>query len=149
MSDNLLRLIPTDPEYVPPLPAQGNARRALAALFPQAEQIAVRTTPTIEFVDPGGNFERICCPNCGAELDVAWWHAAMDHAYAIGFTRLIVETPCCRWAGSLNDLTYEWPAGFARFVLEARNPNGTLDQDSLIRLSRIVGHDLHVIWTHY
>ncbi len=46
----------------------------------------------------------------------------MTTAHETAFGALGVTTPCCTSQTTLNDLVYDWPAGFARFVLEARNP---------------------------
>jgi hypothetical protein len=46
----------------------------------------------------------------------------MDASYRSAFEDLAVRTPCCHTDTTLNELDYDWPAGFARFVLEARNP---------------------------
>src|SRR5262249_13741059 len=59
---------------------------------------------------------------CERELDKEWFGKAMDRAYEKKNWDLTIKLPCCGKGSSLNDLKYEWPAGFARFVLEARNP---------------------------
>jgi hypothetical protein len=59
-------------------------------------------------------------------------------------------TPCCGSRVSLNDLRYEWPAGFARLVLEAWNPNVTrLDEEEVSKLEEVLGAPLRIIWTRY
>lgn len=70
----------------------------------------------------------------------------MDAAYASHFADLTTTTPCCGASGSLNDLHYEWPAGFARFTLEALNPNADLDDQHLLTLESILGCPVRVIW---
>ena len=106
-------------------------------------------TERVEFVDQGGNFEGVYCPVCGADLG-EWWPAAMDRAHAGHFADLAVTAPCCGAALSLNDLRYEWPAGFARFVLEAMNPGvPDLPATTLAELEQRLGAPLRVIWAHY
>ncbi len=74
----------------------------------------------------------------------------MEAAETHAFAQLDVTMPCCGRAGSLNDLRYDWPMGFARFVLSARNPNlPELPPEALRRLVQIVGCELRVIWAHY
>ncbi len=74
----------------------------------------------------------------------------MDDAFKVRFTALAVTTPCCGANVSLNDLNYEWPAGFARFVLEAMNPGvGDLATAEIAALAEIVGSPLRRIWAHY
>jgi len=44
----------------------------------------------------------------------------MEEVAAAGFIELSVRTPCWGGEGSLNDLVYRQPSGFARFVVEVR-----------------------------
>ncbi len=125
MSDSVFKFVPMDPQFQPTV---GNARRAerlLLSLFPQA---AVRSvaSPTVTFIDSGGNPAGVRCPACGADLG-QWWRGAMDVAASTQFAELEVRLPCCRQRVSLNDLRYGWPAAFARFVLEIEH----LDEDGL------------------
>src|SRR5258708_37855597 len=86
MSDNVLKLIPVDPLYVPEASAQLEATRLLALLVPEAEDVIVTVTDQVRF----------------------------------------------------NELRYVWPAGFARFVLEVRNPDGDISDNYLFLISRIL-----------
>jgi hypothetical protein len=150
VSDNRLRLVPIDPEFVPDNPSAARARDHLAALVPDADQVTQSTAAEVQFVDPGANLEQILCPRCGQEIAVEWWQHRMDDAYGTHNTILIVTTPCCGATVSLNDLNYEWPAGFARFVLEAANPGvAELPREEVAKLGEIVGSPLRVIWAHY
>ncbi len=54
---------------------------------------------------------------------------AMDRAHDAQFGDLAVIVPCCEMRFSLDDLCYEWPAGFARFLLEARSPENDLTEE--------------------
>jgi hypothetical protein len=45
----------------------------------------------------------------------------IDEAFLHVPARLDASMPCCGGSTSLNALRFDWPAGFARFVLEARN----------------------------
>ena len=61
-----------------------------------------------------------------------------------------LKSASCGTAVSLNDLRYEWPAGFAKFVLEAMNPNVMdLPDEGFAELSRDLGTPLRKIWAHY
>ena len=72
----------------------------------------------------------------------------MDLSRLKSFRNLKITTPCCRAPSTLNDLDYEWPAGFARFVLEASNPNvSELPGQQVRALSRILGCKLRQIWS--
>ena len=53
-------------------------------------------------------------------------------------------------ATALDRLDYEWPAGFARFVLEASNPNvSELPGQQMRALGRMLGCRLRQIWARY
>ena len=123
MSVQFIRLIPANPTYVPSPGAQKRAQTLLQSFVPQAPEVKALVYDTVRFVDQGEFFESVKCPKCGQELDTAWWQSAMDVAYESQFRDLTVSTPCCAFVTTLNDLDYQWPAGFSRFVLEARDPN--------------------------
>ena len=148
VSEYALRLIPEDPAFVPPEAARRAACEALQAALPRAEDVTGRVSETLEFVDPGRNLERILCPKCGAAIERAWWDEVMRSARAKRFESLRVITPCCRATTTLDELDYEWPAGFARFVLEAVNPNvSELPGQQLRAIGRILGCRLRQIWS--
>ncbi len=155
MASDILSLIPTDPGYVPSDDARLRARELLATLLPQAQEVRVVVTDDIRFVDQGQNWQRITCPVCGAVWcdDVrpcGWWQRAMDAAWATCFTDLRVVMPCCGAASSLNDLCYDWPTGFARFRLVAREPNiKSLSTAAIAALEGAVGHRLRVVRARY
>jgi len=74
----------------------------------------------------------------------------MDRASEGRFADLSVVLPCCGVVASLNDLRYEWPAGCARFVLEAMNPGGpALSAAQVAQLEQLVGCPLRLIRAHY
>jgi hypothetical protein len=50
---------------------------------------------------------------------------------------------------SLPDLLYDWPQGFARFSLEAMNPNiQDLTEAAEREFETIIGCSLRKIWQH-
>jgi hypothetical protein len=51
----------------------------------------------------------------------------------------------------LNDLVWEWPAGFAKFILEAMNPRlqGRLPEERQSQTETILGCGLRQIYAHY
>jgi len=151
MSDNYLRLIPTDPEWVPDPLAREKSRQLLEKMLPEAQEITVDVGDHVGFVDQGANFESVGCPSCGAILDVEWWQGEMDKAMESNCADLSTSPPCCGRQTSLNDLRYVWPAGFARFTLEAMNPNRgeDLDPTQLGQLEQLLGCKLRQIWAHY
>jgi hypothetical protein len=156
MSENWLRLIPADPRYIPSPEAQEQARRALAWLAPRAAKVRATAAPHVRFIDPGANLAQIRCPACG--VDVAGWRRlAMDRARLApssagaesGFGSQGMTMPCCGAATSLHDLAYDWPAGVARFALEARDPEvRDLTGAQVAALEQLLGCRLRRIWTH-
>ena len=151
MSSNWLSFIPLDPNQVPDVAARREVLELYRSFVPRADEVEERVSAAPEFVGAGPNLERITCPVCGRQIEFEWWGAAMNNAYSVGygFTNLMVNVPCCGEHLSLNDLQYDWPAGFARFELRARNPdvpNLPLEQTEM--LEKTLGCKLKTIWTH-
>ena len=79
-----------------------------------------------------------------------WWGQEMDRVYQVnGFQDLNILLPCCQRTSSLNDLIYDWPAGFARFLLEARSPEGDLTHEQIALFESLLGCSIRKIWAHY
>jgi hypothetical protein len=73
----------------------------------------------------------------------------MDEDFGNGFMLASYATPCCDVRCTLHELVYEWPQGFGRFVLDAKNPNiGKLQDKYKQELERILGTKLRVIYQH-
>jgi hypothetical protein len=148
MSDNWLRFIPADPEYQPSAAAAERAGSMLRAFAPEADEVCVAFKQSVGFFDPGENWSGVMCPRCGTDVET-WWHAAMDSAWQGRFADLSATTACCGARLSLNELRYPWPAGFGRFVLEAKNPNiAALTPDEMALLTATLGCELRQIWVH-
>lgn len=148
MSNSWLRIIPRDPMYVPPAAVREQACTVLKSLLPEAEDVQAIVHDGIVFIDPGGNFEEVRCPSCESGLGTDWWQEAIHASERNGFGDLGVVVPCCRSRTSLNELDYRWPAGFARFVLEASEPNsGFLDARAVVRLEAVLGQPVRQILT--
>jgi hypothetical protein len=145
MTDNFLILIPTDPRYIPHPDSAQAANEYLVSVLP-TEDIIWIASDSVTFVDCGNNFERVSCPACGRELAIPVWQQMMDAAYETEFADLTVTMPCCGAVGSLNDLHYEWPAGFASFSLEVLNPTTDLDEQQIAHVESLLGCSLRKIW---
>jgi hypothetical protein len=76
-------------------------------------------------------------------MDSAW--DAVHHQ----FSNLVITTPCCGIASSLNELHYVWPAGFAQFSLELVEPGDDGGAVTLAALERILGCQVRYIWARY
>ena len=148
MSDDILSIIPSDPEYVPVVAAQQMALALFSSFVGKADEVNMSVTDEVQFVDAGENFESVTCPACGADLN-GWWQGAVETAFANQFADLTVQVPCCGAQGSLNDLVYNWPAGFARFRLTARNPVKDVDDGQVAMLSSILKSDVRKVWSRY
>ena len=150
MSDNLLRLVPKDPDILPSPDARRKAQELFTFFVPDADAVRAIVTEDVQFIDCGSNLERVLCPICQADLlPDDEWGTLMDAAYQTHFTSLSLPMPCCGAVLSLNELGYDWPAGFGRFVLEARNPCiAAFDPAMLSRIESILGCRLRVIWAH-
>jgi len=145
-----LRLIPTDPPFVPDYEAAFQARERLASFLPRADEVTARVDDEIAFVDAGANTGEIHSPACAAEVPWDWFIERMDAAWPSRFSDLSTVTPCCRARCSLNDLEFTAPAGFARFKLEALDPDVVdLTGEQLSELERLLGTPLRRIWSRY
>ncbi len=150
VSDDVLIVIPTDPHWTPPEGAPERALAVLRSVVGEADEYAAQRHTTIMFVDCGQNLQRIRCPNCRAEVLLEWWQDLMERIWQVGFTDLEVRMACCRATVSLNDLDFDWPAGFALVEVWARNPQlvQSLDVQALARLGEALGHPVRQIRAH-
>jgi hypothetical protein len=152
MSVFMIKLIPSNPEYVPDESSQQNAAKALRSYFPDARTIDCVVSDEVQYVDVGGNFEGVYCPLCAAQLDRdGWWVKAVDDSYnASRFRDLNVSVPCCNHPISLNDLDYRMPQGFARFVISIEDAaSSSVETSCAETLERILGCKVRVIYAHY
>jgi hypothetical protein len=116
---------------------------------PEAAEICVEITDQVRFEHCGQNFGKIYCPNCGQEIEQAWWSDRMsdDLAEDHSFTLRPFKMPCCGVERRLHDLKYEWPMGFAKFTVKARDANiGLVPADYLAALESAAGCALRVIY---
>lgn len=150
MSDTFLRIIPVDPAFVPTADARNAARASLRAALPEAEHVDHRVSDEVTFVDAGESFESVSCPLCKSQIDQDWWGEAVGRAAETDFEELEVTLPCCGGQSTLNDLRYDMPQGFARFVLEVTSPNDARLPDHLVQdLAKLLGCEVRTIWARY
>lgn len=149
MFDAYLRLIPSSPDFVPDINSIDRAILLLNEDFPGPGKIHFEISDSPRFIDQGENWEQVMCPCCNATLDLEWWQNAMDDAYKTEFQNLVVKVPCCGRDTSLNDLTYDWPAGFARFSIEINNPGTWVADLRFHQIETILGTPLRKILAHY
>ena len=144
----LIRMIPGEEMTVFSGTASDRAVEILNRCI-RADSVTVSVYETPVFVDCGSNLEKIICPICGAEVPMDWWGEAMDTASATEFTDLRAELPCCGAQASLNDLMYDFPCGFARWVLEIAEPADEIPAAILSELASVLGEELRTVKVHY
>ncbi len=148
MSSTFLKIIPTNPSFEPGNETLAKAKKFLTSFY-SSEQIEFIITPTIEFVDQGQNFENVSCNLCRQVIEVKDWQNVMDAAYEHQFTDLKFISLCCKKESSLNDLSYEKPAGFAKFVVCISDAQNELAKSEQLELQNILGTTLRVISARY
>ena len=149
MSDDWIALIPEDPHFVPNAQARDRALVRFAEIAPGSDAIEVIVADVVQFFDCGANLERIGCPACRSEVPFAWWQKRLEEDDRDGFLRAKYNMPCCSTQLSLDALIYHWPQGFAKFALNAMNPNiGKLTDAHRQELEAILGTRLRVIYQH-
>jgi hypothetical protein len=150
MSDNYLRLLPTDHSFVPTPDKAERARRLASSLCPSADEVSATLPGKVLFFDCGANLESVSCPICQSDV-TNWFFEEIDHKYnESGLLDLESQSPCCSVSLNLNDLEFDWPAGFASAAIEIRNPGRDwLTQGELEQLSATLGHEVRQILAHY
>jgi len=148
MSSTFIKIISTDPSFFIDKSLQEKARMFLSKFFGK-EQIEFINTDTIVFVDQGENFESVSCNLCKSLIETEAWQDAMDNAYKSEFKDLFFITPCCNKKTSLNNLDYNWQAGFAKSIISISEPQNGLAEKELKELEDILKTDLRNIWAHY
>lgn len=150
MSDQFLVVIPADPKA--DLPESAEAIRDALARIAGTDEARVKDYGKLQFIDCGQNFERIFCPDCRAEITFPQWRAWMDEDWhgEEGFHLHRHETDCCAASVTLNTLVYQWPQGFARWFVGARNKGrGPLSEDELAALEAVAGMPLRAVSQMY
>ena len=150
MSDSWIILIPEDPFLVPPPERHPVATSTFRELAPEAWEINAVVTDQVRFIDAGENFENINCPKCNSALSTEWWQEQMSDDFADGGFVLKRRTvPCCSAQVTLHELRYQWSQGFARFSLEAMNPNiSELPEVGLRTIESLLECPLRVVYCH-
>ena len=149
MSDNWLTLIPKSPEFVPTKDAQAQALALFRRIAPKADDIEIEVSDRPRFIDCGANLEKINCPHCQRVMETGWWRDWMSAEAELGFPLKAAGLPCCGAVTSLADLLYNWPQGFARFSLAAKNPSiKDLTEADTREFETLMGCPVRRIWRH-
>jgi hypothetical protein len=161
MSDDVLKLIPADPHFVPSAAAQAAAVAALEKLLPEGEMCRAKDFGHVTFIDQGENLESILCPACRTKLSLYgspesesncdWWHSIMDNLEEGDFEGVSGQMPCCGRPVPVTSLQFDWPGGFARFELCIWNPGlgENLTPTQVAEFEAILGCKLLQVRAHY
>lgn len=161
MSDNYLRLIPSDSGYVPTTVAANSAVELLSGLLPEAWKIEPEFHGRPTFIDQEANLERITCPMCKAVLEfdsataddpvASWWYSVSEPIGDGSVAGLEVRMLCCGASAPFDRLVFEWPAGVASFEISILNPGvgENLESSVVAQLEAILACPLRQIWAHY
>lgn len=162
MSDQVLKLIPEDKDFLPDKSSAEKARELLEDFFPDGEQTEVEFSESVRFIDSGENLERIACSLCNKTTEInpfqendagtAWWYGT-DEALsgAPDLNMLNVKMPCCGHSSPVQDIDFCGAAGFSKFELCIWNPyaeNG-ISEEQVSELENLLGCKLKQIWAHY
>jgi hypothetical protein len=152
MSDDYDYIIPEEPGAVPEDPKAEVALNHFHSIAPEADAIKSSVSEHLRFIDCGGNFGDIRCPSCGALIELSAWKGWMGGDFqgkGMGFRLSKRALPCCGTLASLHELAYEWPQGFARFQIKAKNPNtGKLSVEQCRTFEELLGCTVRVIYAH-
>ena len=150
MSDAYIHIIPAEVDAAPDRQKNESAAAYFRSIAPQADEISNSISDRLEFVHCSDNFEKICCPSCGNEIETALWQDWMEQDCGEnGFALIKHSMPCCDAQCTLHDLVYEWPQGFARSGICAMNANiGKLSEKQRSQFEAILGYPVHVIYQH-
>lgn len=159
MSTSYIKFFPIDKNYIPSQIAQEKAVELLQELLPECGICEVATYNNLQFIDQGENLELIYCPLCKVEVQFADlsedfmenWLEIEQTAKENGYEAIEVLMPCCNNKALFTDLTFYWPAGFAKFELSVEDPQVAekLPPDQVGELEKILGCKLYQIWTLY
>lgn len=148
MSDIITKIVPIKYDYI------ASEKQIQAAIMYVKEivpgyQIETEVFETTQFVDCGGELEKIKCPDCGEEISFDWWEEVMNTAAEKDFSDLFVKLPCCGRDSSLNDLEYYLPCGFARMEISITNMGRGFREEELDKMRELLGEKVRIILAHY
>jgi hypothetical protein len=158
MSTDCIKLIPTDPSYVPAKALQKEAIVILERMLPEGEEFRAEVYDRLTFIEQGENLSLIICPACHKKLNryddediQEWWHSVEDQEQEQGAEGLMIAMPCCKKEVVFTDLTFDWPAGCARFELNVMNPeiSHDLSPEQVAELEAVLKCKLKQIRAHY
>ncbi|MER7609181.1 hypothetical protein [Nocardioides sp. NPDC127503] len=155
MSDNWIRLIPTDASWEPAQSSVDLAVAYVVSLFSRpgdsADEVSAVLHNDVALIDSGVNTSSFKCTICSSVTDVSWVFEVVGERSS-DLSDLDVVLPCCGVTSSLNELAYDWAMGFARFeigVLNGTRARYELDESELRQVGELLGHPVRQILAHY
>lgn len=148
MSDFITKIVPIKYDYIADEEQIQAAIMYIKEIVPDC-QIGAEVFETTQFVDCGGELEKIKCPDCGEDISFDWWGVAMDAATEKEFSNLSVKLPCCGRKGSLNDLEYDLPCGFAGMEITITNMERRFCKKELDKIEELLGEKVRLILARY
>lgn len=161
MSEDYLKIVPIESDFVPPEASHEAAIQLLEEFFPEGEKCEAEVYDEIQFIDQGENLEAVRCSACGVVTAIdffseedpgsTFWLAASEKLDGANISDVEVHMLCCQRTVPFTSLTFEWPAAFARFELNVHNPNvgENLSESQLSQLEDILGCKLTQVRAHY
>lgn len=155
MSDDIIRLIPTDLRWQPSATAAQSAKAYVAGLFSgpndSVDEVDLHFYATVRFIDSGVNTSSAACAYCEGKVDLDWFLSVVDERRD-NLARLDVAMPCCGRVASLDQLVFDWAVGFASFEIAVLN--GTrigyhLSASELAHVGKLLGHSVRQVLAHY
>jgi hypothetical protein len=146
-----IRIFPEALGHVPEQHKRNAAEVYMSEIALNAREVKSVVTESIQFIACRGNLkiDRTTCPHCNERIDFSWSSSAMDRAWdgEGGFQPKEETLPCCGKTATLHDLNYVRPLGFAKYCLEAINPDrGLLEEEHTAHFKALLGCDIRVIY---
>jgi hypothetical protein len=154
VSDEYIRLIPTEPYWQPTLEAASAAVEFVGWLFAgpgdAVELVRYEYYDHVTLIDAGGYTTEITCPRCGQDIREWFWDLIVQRR--LDFDELGVRVPCCRAAVRLDEINCDSPVGFAKFEVSAMNATRgqyELNGEELRHVAALLGHPVTQILARY
>ena len=148
MADIITKIIPIKYDYVADEKQIQAVTMYIKEMVPDC-RIEAEVFETTQFVDCGGELERIKCPACGEDISFDWWGEVMEMAAEKEFSDLSVKLPCCGRDGSLNDLEYYLPCGYAKMEITITDSERKFSEKELEKIGGLLGEKVRLILARY
>jgi hypothetical protein len=161
LSDDYLRIIPADPNLIPPKSIADQIVNLVGPAFPEADEVVAESHGHPVFIDQGTNLEAILCPACGKrlpfhpaqEVDALrdWWYELSDPLGEASVVEVKATMPCCQAVVPFSRLQFDWPAGVASFEISIMNPgtSDSLPAELQRQVEALLGGPVKYVWAHY